>query len=323
MDILVTGGAGYIGSHCCKELNRRGYTPVTIDNLVYGHRGYVRWGPFYEGNIDDKKVLEKIFSRHRIQAVLHFAAFAYVGESVTDPLKYYRNNLKGTIGLFESLILHGVRHVIFSSSCATYGIPVKVPIDETHPQNPINPYGKTKYMVEEILKDYSQAYPFDFMSLRYFNAAGADLESEIGENHDPETHLIPLVLDVAKGRSKKINVFGNDYDTDDGSCIRDYIHVTDLADAHVLALEKLLQGHQSEFINLGTGQGYSVFQVIDTVGEITGVNISYDVIERRPGDPAILIASNEKARNVLGWSPRYPSLDHIVASAWNWHSKLH
>ena len=322
MDILVTGGAGYIGSHCCKELHRRGYTPVTLDNLVYGHRDYVRWGPFYEGNIDDKTLLETIFGRHRIEAILHFAAFAYVGESVSDPLKYYRNNLKGTIGLFESLISHGVRHVIFSSSCATYGIPDKVPIDETHPQNPINPYGKTKYMVEEILKDYSQAYPFDFMSLRYFNAAGADLESEIGENHDPETHLIPLVLDVAKGRTKKINVFGNDYDTDDGSCIRDYIHVTDLADAHVLALERLLQGHESEFINLGTGQGYSVFQVIETASKITGVNISYDVTERRPGDPAILIASNEKARKVLGWSPRYPGLDSIVESAWKWHSKL-
>ena len=322
MEILVTGGAGYIGSHCCKELNRRGCTPVTIDNLVYGHREYVRWGPFYEGNIDDTKLLEQIFSRHRIQAVLHFAAFAYVGESVTDPLKYYRNNLKGSIGLFESLISHGVRHVIFSSSCATYGIPEKVPIDETHPQNPINPYGKTKYMVEEILKDYSQAYPFDFMSLRYFNAAGADLESEIGENHDPETHLIPLILKVAKGDSKKINVFGNDYDTNDGSCIRDYIHVTDLADAHVLALEKLLQGHKSEFINLGTGQGYSVFQVIDTVSNITGVEISYDVAERRQGDPAILIASNDKARKVLGWSPRYPGLDTIVSSAWNWHRKL-
>ena len=322
MDILVTGGAGYIGSHCCKELNRRGYNPVTIDNLVYGHREYVRWGPFYEGNIDDRKLLDKIFSHHRIQAVLHFAAFAYVGESVTDPLKYYQNNLKGTIGLFESLISHGVRHVIFSSSCATYGIPDKVPIDETHPQNPINPYGKTKYMVEEILQDYSQAYPFDFMSLRYFNAAGADLDSEIGENHNPETHLIPLILNVAKGHSKKINVFGSDYNTDDGSCIRDYIHVTDLADAHVLALEKLLQGHESEFINLGTGQGYSVFQVIDTVSNITGVDISYEVTERRPGDPAKLIASNEKARNVLDWSPRYPDLDTIVSSAWKWHRKL-
>jgi UDP-glucose-4-epimerase GalE len=322
MDIMVTGGAGYIGSHCCKELHLRGYTPVTLDNLVYGHREFVRWGPFYKGNIDDKELLDRIFARHNIQAVLHFAAFAYVGESVTDPLKYYQNNLKGTIGLFESLIRHGVNHVIFSSSCATYGIPDKVPIDEAHSQNPINPYGKTKYMVEEILKDYSQAYPFGFISLRYFNAAGADLESEIGENHDPETHLIPLVLDVAKGQSKKIFVFGNDYDTDDGSCIRDYIHVMDLADAHVLALEKLLEGQQSECINLGTGQGYSVFQVIETASEITGVDISYDVTERRPGDPAILIASNEKARQVLGWTPKYPGLDTIVSSAWKWHSKL-
>jgi len=322
MDILVTGGAGYIGSHCCKELRRRGYTPVTLDNLVYGHRKNVRWGPFFEGSIDDCKVLDNIFNHHRIQAALHFAAFAYVGESVTDPQKYYQNNLKGTIGLLDSLIAHGVKYVIFSSSCATYGIPENIPIDETHSQHPINPYGKTKYMVEEILGDYSNAYPIDYMSLRYFNAAGADLESEIGEEHDPETHLIPLVLDVAKGRSKKVNVFGTDYDTEDGSCIRDYIHVSDLADAHVLALEKLLEGHQSEFINLGTGKGYSVLQVIGTASKITRIDISYEVTNRRPGDPAILVAANDKARRVLGWSPRYPDLETIVSSAWKWHRKI-
>ena len=322
MDILVTGGAGYIGSHCCKELRRRGYKPVTLDNLVYGHRESVRWGPFFEGSIDERKILDNILKQHKIQAVLHFAAFAYVGESVTDPKKYYQNNLKGTIGLLDALIAHGVKHFIFSSSCATYGIPGKVPIDETHPQHPINPYGKTKWMVEEILKDYSIAYPIDFMSLRYFNAAGADSEAEIGEDHDPETHLIPLVLDVAKGRSDKVNVFGTDYDTEDGSCIRDYIHVTDLADAHVLALEKLLEGHQSEFINLGTGKGYSVLKVIEIASKVTGVDISYDVTERRPGDPAILVAANDKARRVLGWSPRFPDLDTIVTSAWKWHKNL-
>ena len=322
MDILVTGGAGYIGSHCCKELNRRGYTPVTLDNLVYGHRENVRWGPFFEGHIDDRKVLAGIFERHDIRAALHFAAFAYVGESVADPRKYYRNNLKGTIGLLDELLANGMKHVIFSSSCATYGIPDEVPIDESHPQRPISPYGKSKQMVEEILADYSQAYPFDFISLRYFNAAGADMDGEIGEKHDPETHLIPLVLDVAKGRSEKVSVFGDDYATDDGSCIRDYIHVADLADAHVLALEKLLGGHRSEFINLGTGRGYSVFQVIETARRVTGVDIAYEVTDRRAGDPAVLIASNDKARKVLGWSPRYPELDTIVSSAWKWHKNL-
>jgi UDP-glucose-4-epimerase GalE len=322
MDILVTGGAGYIGSHCCKELHRRGDTPVTLDNLVYGHRENVKWGPFYEGDIGDRQVLEEILKHHRVQAVMHFAAFAYVGESVIDPKKYYGNNLKGTISLLNSLLANGVKHFIFSSSCATYGIPDRIPIDEKHPQQPISPYGKSKFMVEEILKDYSAAYPFDFMSLRYFNAAGADPEGETGENHDPETHLIPLVLDVAKGRSKSIKVFGTDYDTDDGSCIRDYIHVTDLADAHVLALEKLLSGHKSDFINLGTGQGYSVLQVIDTASRITECEIPYKAIERRPGDPAVLIASNEKARQVLGWQPRHPELETIISSAWNWHRKL-
>ena len=322
MDILVTGGAGYIGSHCCKELRQRGYIPVTLDNLVYGHRENVQWGPFFEGRIDDRDILDEIFAHHQIQAVLHFAAFAYVGESVVDPQKYYRNNLMGTIGLLEGLLANGVKHLIFSSSCATYGIPDRVPIGESHPQHPISPYGKSKYMVEEILKDFSAAYPFDFMSLRYFNAAGADRDAEIGENHDPETHLIPLVLDVAKGRSAKVKVFGNDYDTEDGSCIRDYIHVTDLADAHVLALEKLLGGHQSAFINLGTGQGYSVLQVIETAKKVTGIDIAYDVTDRRPGDPAILIASNDKAREVLGWSPRYPELETIVSSAWKWHQTL-
>ena len=322
MDVLVTGGAGYIGSHCCKRLHQRGYTPVTLDNLVYGHRKNVRWGPFFEGDIDDPILLDKIFKLHNIRAVLHFAAFAYVGESVADPKKYYQNNLRSTIALFDSLIRHGVKFVIFSSSCATYGIPVKIPIDETHPQNPINPYGKTKYMVEEILKDYSMAYPISFMSLRYFNAAGADMEAEIGEDHDPETHLIPLILDVAKRRTKRVSVFGDDYDTEDGSCIRDYIHVTDLADAHILALQKLMEGHQSEFINLGTGMGYSVLKVIATASRVTEVQIPYEVTNRRAGDPAILIASNDKAQRILNWTPKYPDLDTIISSAWNWHRKL-
>jgi UDP-glucose 4-epimerase len=322
MDILVTGGAGYIGSHCCKQLKRRGYNPVTIDNLVYGHRENVKWGPFYEGDIAGRQVLEEIFRSHRVQAVMHFAAFAYVGESVTDPQKYYDNNLKGTIGLLDALLTNDIRHFIFSSSCATYGIPEKIPIDESHPQNPISPYGKSKYMVEEILKDYSSAYPFDFMSLRYFNAAGADPDGEIGEKHDPETHLIPLILDVARGRSPSIKVFGTDYDTADGSCIRDYIHVTDLADAHILALERLLAGAKSGFVNLGTGRGYSVLQVIEAAARVTGCAISHEVTDRRPGDPATLIASNGRASDILGWTPQYPELEDIIATAWRWHQKI-
>jgi UDP-glucose-4-epimerase GalE len=322
MNVLVTGGAGYIGAHCCKLLYDRGHTPVTLDNLVYGHRKAVRWGPFVQGNIADRKLLPSVLSKHDIDAAMHFAAYAYVGESVTNPRKYYQNNVAGTIALLEAILAHDVRHFIFSSSCATYGTPEHLPLDEAHSRNPINPYGKSKYMVEEILSDYAAAYPLTFMSLRYFNAAGADPEGVIGENHDPETHLIPLVLDVAKGRAESIQVFGNDYETPDGSCIRDYIHVTDLADAHVSALERLAAGQASDFINLGTGKGNSVFEVIETAIKVTGCEIPYKVVARRPGDPAVLVASNRKAADLLGWRPKYPDLSDIIATAWNWHRRL-
>ena len=322
VNILVTGGAGYIGAHCCKELASRGHHPITLDNLVYGHRRAVRWGPFYEGDLADRKMLDTIFEKERIEAVMHFAAFAYVGESMSEPQKYYGNNLRNTIGLLDVMLAHRVKHFIFSSTCATYGDPQYVPIDEEHPRLPISPYGKSKYMIEEILADYSDAYGLQFISLRYFNAAGADPEGEIGEDHTPETHLIPLVLDVAAGRSSAVQVFGADYETEDGTCVRDYIHVSDLAAAHVLALEYLLQSSPSDFINLGSGTGFTVLQVIEAAESITGRKIRTTAAQRRPGDPPVLLASNDKACRILGWKPRSSHLEEIIQTAWNWHKDL-
>ena len=322
MDILVTGGAGYIGSHCCKELRRQGHQPVTIDNLVYGHAQNVKWGPFYRGNIRDDMLLDRIFSEHDIGAVMHFAAYAYVGESVQDPQKYYTNNLRDTIILLEKILHHAVPCFVFSSSCAVYGRPQSIPIKEDHPRSPVNPYGRTKHMIEQVLFDYSTAYDFRFMSLRYFNAAGADPQGQIGEDHTPETHLIPLILEVAKGRRKDLEVYGTDYDTADGSCVRDYIHVSDLATAHVSALDKLLGGAPSECINLGTGNGYSVLQVIEQASAITGEKIPYRAVGRRPGDPAVLVASNARAQTVLGWDPGLSDLKTILQTAWSWHRKM-
>ena len=321
-NILVTGGAGYIGSHCCKELHNRGFNPITFDNLVYGFKENVRWGDFYQGDLGNPQDLKSCFQRYRIDAVIHFAAYAYVGESVTDPLKYYENNVRNTIHLLQACKDQDVRCFIFSSSCATYGIPESIPIDETHPLNPINPYGRTKQMIEDILKDCDAAYGLRYNSLRYFNAAGADPEGEAGENHHPETHLIPLILDVAAGKSNAIKIFGNDYPTADGTCIRDYIHVTDLARAHVLALERLLAGAVSDVYNLGQGQGFSVRQVVDQVATVTGRDIASVYVDRRPGDPPILVASNTKAMQGLSWQPQYTNLEEIVRTAWNWHNKL-
>ena len=259
LNVLVTGGAGYIGAHCCKELYLQGYHPITIDNLVYGHKESVKWGDFYHGDIGHPKHLRNCLKKYKIDAVMHFAAYAYVGESMEDPLKYYTNNVFNTINLLNLLLGHHIKYFVFSSSCATYGNPVSVPIYEDHQRKPINPYGRTKRMIEEILEDLDAAYGLKFISLRYFNAAGADPAGYIGEKHDPETHLIPLVLDVAVGKCNAIKVFGTDYQTEDGTCIRDYIHVTDLARAHILALEKLLDGSKSSVFNLGQGKGYSVF----------------------------------------------------------------
>jgi len=322
MNILVTGGAGYIGSHCCKALYQKGFHPVTIDNLVYGHKSFVRWGEFFQGDVGNPADLKKCFSRHKIDAVMHFAAYAYVGESVQDPLKYYENNLRNTVELLHAVVENDINYFVFSSTCATYGNPEKTPIDERHPLNPINPYGRTKRMIEEILEDYGAAYGLNYTSLRYFNAAGADPDSEIGEDHNPETHLIPLVLDVAAAKRKSIKVFGTDYATPDGTCIRDYIHVTDLAEAHILALQRLMDGADSSVYNLGNGRGFSVLEVIERAREITARDIAVENSDRRPGDPPVLIASNEKAIAELGWNPVYADLNDIIGTAWRWHQKL-
>ena len=319
MAILICGGAGYIGSHVNKELHRQGYKTVVYDNLVYGHPEAVKWGKLIQADLADTEALNQVFFENRIDAVVHLAAYAYVGESVIEPEKYYWNNVYNTLNLLKAMRRHECRTVIFSSTCATYGIPDHVPISEDMPQRPINPYGATKLMVERIFRDYSNAYGLRFVVLRYFNAAGADPEGEIGESHDPETHIIPLVLDAASGRRPNICVFGTDYDTPDGSCIRDYIHVTDLADAHVLALRYLEGGRGSDFFNLGNARGTSVLEIIQTAQHITGKQIPVVFSERRPGDPPILTGCNEKAAHVLGWKPRFGEIDTIIAHAWNWH----
>jgi UDP-glucose 4-epimerase len=322
MNVLVTGGAGYIGSHCCKALSQKGFHPVTIDNLEYGHQNFVKWGDFFQGDIGDPIDLKKCFDQYQIDAVMHFAAYAYVGESVVNPLKYYENNLRNTIELLHAVIKNKIKYCVFSSTCSTYGIPVKTPIDESHPLNPINPYGNTKRMIEVILEDYAKAYGLKSISLRYFNAAGADPGGEIGEDHSPETHLIPLVLDAAIGKRESIKVFGTDYQTPDGTCIRDYIHVTDLAEAHILALQRLMDGADSSVYNLGNGRGFSVLEVIECARQITAKNIAAENTTRRPGDPPVLIASNQKAVNELGWKPKYADLKDIIGTAWRWHQNL-
>ena len=319
--VLVTGGAGYIGAHACKALAKAGYMPVTYDNLVFGHPKAVRWGPLEKGDIGDQKQLEMVIQKYAPSAVMHFAAYAYVGESVINPAKYYRNNVAGTLSLLESMKRCSIDKIIFSSTCATYGMPDRIPIDENHSQNPINPYGRSKLMIEWILEDFAAAYDLKFISLRYFNAAGADPDAEIGEDHDPETHLIPLVLDVASGSRKCLEIYGTDYDTPDGTCIRDYIHVSDLADAHLLALEYLNDGGQNDVFNLGNGNGFSVREVISTALKVTGCDIPCLVSERRPGDPAVLIGASEKIANILGWKAAYNSLDAIIRTAWRWHKK--
>ncbi|MBW4688532.1 MAG: UDP-glucose 4-epimerase GalE [Komarekiella atlantica HA4396-MV6] len=324
--ILVTGGAGYIGSHTVLALKQAGYDVVILDNLVYGHRDLVEKVLQVElvvGDTADRPLLDHLFKTHDIAAVMHFSAYAYVGESVTDPAKYYRNNVLGTLTLLEAMLAASVNKFVFSSTCATYGVPEFVPIPENHPQNPINPYGATKLMVERILSDFDTAYGFKSVRFRYFNAAGADPSGLLGEDHNPETHLIPLVLMTALGKRESISIFGTDYPTPDGTCIRDYIHVSDLADAHVLGLEYLLKGGNSEIFNLGNGSGFSVREVIASAEQVIGVSIPVEERDRRPGDPPILIGSSEKARTILGWQPRYPSIKDIVDHAWQWHQKRH
>jgi UDP-glucose 4-epimerase len=321
MTILVTGGAGYIGSHAVRELKKAGYTVLILDNLIYGHEYLAQGETLITGDLSDRALLKKVFAEHLIDAVMHFAAFAYVGESVSDPAKYYRNNVSSTLNLLDAMREGGVTKFIFSSTCATYGEPEQIPIPETHPQRPVNPYGQSKLMVEQILRDYDAAYQFRYVIMRYFNAAGADTGGDIGEDHTPETHLIPLVLDAAMGKRPNIHIYGTDYPTPDGTCIRDYIHVTDLANAHVLGLKYLLNGGTSDVFNLGNGNGFSVREVIETAARITGKKIPVMESTRRAGDPAKLIGSAEKARKILGWSPQFAELEKIISTAWAWHQK--
>lgn len=322
MSILVCGGAGYIGSHINKLLNQRGYDTIVFDNLVYGHEECVKWGKLIKGDLENYEEINKVFKENKIDAVFHFAAYAFVGESVTDPSKYYRNNVSNTINLLDAMRENGCDKIIFSSTCATYGEPISLPLTEDMPQNPINPYGSSKLMVEKIFKDFKTAYGLKYAVLRYFNACGADPEVEIGEWHIPETHLIPLVLDAAAGTREDVKVFGTDYPTKDGTCIRDYIHVMDLAQAHLLSLEYLEKGGESDFFNLGNELGTSVLEVIDSVKRVTGKEFNVTLTQRRAGDPPVLVGSSAKAQKVLGWNPKLADIDVIVRDAWNWYCKL-
>lgn len=321
MKILVVGGAGYIGSHMGKQLLRGGHAVVTLDDLYTGYRDAVLGGSFIQGSISDRALLDRVFAEHRYDAVFHFASFIQVGESVTHPAKYYANNLANTLNLLDAMVRHEIKHFIFSSSAAIFGEPRNMSIDEDHPVAPINPYGASKAMVEQILRDYDRAYGLKSVSLRYFNACGADPEGKLGERHDPETHLIPLALQSVSGRRESLTVFGRDYDTPDGTCIRDYVHVCDLCDAHLLALEYLQDGKASYAFNLGNGDGFSVQQVIDTVSIVTGQRVPVIDGPRRLGDPARLVADASKAKKSLGWKPRYSDLDVIVSHAQAWETK--
>lgn len=318
--ILVVGGAGYIGSHTVKYLMKNGYNTVVVDNLVYGHREAVLTPNFEKIDLCDKEGLDKVFKKYKIDAVIHFAAYTYVGESVTKPQKYYWNNVVNTLNLLDVMKENDVKNIVFSSTCATYGNPQYTPMDEKHPQAPINPYGKTKFMMEQIMEDYDTAYGLKYVALRYFNAAGCDKDGELGESHDPETHLIPLVLKAIKGERDSITVFGTDYETDDGTCIRDYIHVEDLADAHMKAVEYLFDNQKSNCINLGTGIGNSVKEIITASEEVTGKKVPVVYGERRAGDPAKLFAVNEKAKAVLNWNPKYTDIKEIIKTAWTWET---
>ncbi|HXI32067.1 MAG TPA: UDP-glucose 4-epimerase GalE [Vicinamibacterales bacterium] len=318
--VLVTGGAGYIGSHAAKALHRSGYRVVVYDNLVAGHRAAVKYGELVAGDITDLDRLRTTLREHGIAAVMHFAAFLDVGESVRAPAKYYRNNVGGALTVLEAMAAEGVRHFVFSSTCATYGEPIETPIAETHPQHPINSYGESKLAIERALPHFARAYEMGWAALRYFNASGADPDGEIGEDHSPEIHVIPRAIEAATG-GPGLTVFGDDYPTPDGTCLRDYIHVSDLADAHVKALEAIVETGRSGAYNLGTGHPHSVREVIDTVQRVTGRTVPWTLGPRRPGDPAVLYAAPHKAQAELHWTPRYPDLEAIVGTAWEWHRK--
>jgi len=320
MKILVVGGAGYIGSHMVKHLSDANIEVITLDNLSCGYRDAVKYGEFIEGDLGEKAVLNQLFSDHQIDAVMHFAAFIEVGESVLDPAKYYKNNVCNTQVLLDAMVQHDIKYFIFSSTAAIFGEPKYTPIDERHPKDPINPYGRSKLMVEQILEDYDKAYGIKSTCLRYFNAAGADPEGQLGERHNPETHLVPLILQAASGRRADIKIFGNDYATDDGTCVRDYIHINDLCTAHLLALKNMQTTDQSAAYNLGNGKGFSVKNVIETTKKITGKDFSVIETERRDGDPAVLVADASLAQTELNWTPEFHSLETIIETAWNWET---
>jgi len=324
--ILVTGGAGYIGSHAVLALQQAGYEVIVLDNLSYGHRELVEdvlHVKLIVGDTSDRALLDQIFANHNIAAVMHFAAYIAVGESVVEPAKYYRNNVSGTLTLLEAMLDASIKKFIFSSTCALYGEPKTVPIPEDHPFDPISPYATSKLMVEQMLSDFDAAYGLKSVRFRYFNAAGADPNGLLGEDHAPETHLIPLVLLTALGKRDSVSIFGTDYSTRDGTCVRDYIHVADLAEAHVLGLDYLLKGGDSQVFNLGNGNGFSVREVIETAKQVTGREIKVVESNRRPGDPPILVGSSDKARSILGWNPKYPNVNEIITHAWQWHQKRH
>ncbi|WP_223506756.1 UDP-glucose 4-epimerase GalE [Pseudomonas sp. GL-RE-29] len=321
MKFLVVGGAGYIGSHMVKHLLRADHDVVVADNFSTGHRSALMGAKLVEMDIADGQALDALFAQHRFDAVFHFASFIQVGESVTEPAKYYQNNLAATLTLLQAMVRAQIKHFIFSSTAAVYGDPEYIPIDEQHPKAAINPYGRSKWMVEQMLEDFDRAYGLKSVCLRYFNAAGADPEGQLGERHEPETHLLPLILQAASGRRASVTVFGRDYDTPDGTCIRDYVHVADLVAAHALALDYLLAGGTSTAFNLGNGQGFSVQQVIDTARGVTGREISVGEAPRRAGDPPRLVADPRRASDLLGWQPQFSSLEQIVAHAWSWEQK--
>jgi UDP-arabinose 4-epimerase len=321
MRVFITGGAGYIGSHTAQRFALAGFEPVVFDNMQTGHRWAVRWGPLAEGDLSDSNRLRDVLARYRPEAVIHFAGSAYVGESMQQPRKYFRNNVVNSLNLLDAMADTGVRHVVFSSSCTTYGTPQRLPIAEDHPQQAVSPYGESKLFVERALGWYSAPYDLHFAALRYFNAAGADPDGTIGEVHDPETHLIPLVIQTALGQRPFVEVYGTDYPTPDGTAIRDYVHVLDLADAHVRALQHLLDGGENVALNLGTGRGHSVLEVIAAVERVGGRPVTMRTAPRRPGDPPSLVADAGKALRVLGWQPQHSSLDTIVQTAWRWHER--
>ncbi|AWI05359.1 UDP-glucose 4-epimerase GalE [Clostridium drakei] len=319
MNILVCGGAGYIGSHMVAYLLESGHDVVILDNLQTGHKDSLLGGKFYIGDLKDNKILDKVFTENKIDAVIDFAANSLVGESVENPLKYFDNNISSTIKLLEAMNKHDVKYIVFSSTAATYGEPENIPILEQDKTFPTNPYGESKLAVEKILKWCDKAYNIKYTALRYFNACGAHINGKIGEDHKPESHLIPIILQTALGKREKIMIFGDDYNTEDGTCVRDYVHVSDLASAHSLALKRLKNGGESQIYNLGNGKGFSVKEVVDVARKVTGINIKAEIAARRAGDPATLIASSEKAIKELGWEPKFNSLETIIETAWKWH----